>query len=330
MKYIDFVSSLKSGVQNIYHIYGNDAFLCENALNSIKNKINLQFPDLNEVYFGANNTIKEIVESCSVFPFADEYRLIIVKDYSGKALNKENAKLLYNYANNCLKSSILVFYNSMGDAFPEISSKIVEVDCDRVESNLVVKFIDKLLAKNNAKMANGAKNLLAIYCSCDMTRVSSELAKLISYAGENEITEDDVKSLTVQDKEYQIFELSEQISKGNREKTMDIVTTLENQNKAGFGIITPLYNNYRRAFFVMVNRDRSDKSLAESLGVKEYAIKMMRNQITVFTPVKLKQIVDLLAKTDRDIKLGKIKEDIAIKTVVITILKIRGKNIGTR
>ncbi len=329
MKYTEFISSLKTGVENIYHIYGNDSFLCERALDMLRKKLNLQFPDLNEVTLKTNVTVNEIIESCSVFPFADEYRLVIIKDYPTKSITKEWSKQLYNYSMNLLKSTVLVFYNNLGESFPEISSKVIEVNCDRLDSYQIVHFIDEELKKSNKSMDKAAKDQLILFCASDMSRILNELQKLISYVGDRDINCSDVSQLVVQDKEYQIFELSEHISKGDNEKVMDIVTTLENQNKAGFGIITPLYNNYRRAFFVLVNRDKSDKELATLLGVKEYAIKMMRTQIMAFTPVKLKKIVDLLAGVDRDIKLGKIKEDIAIKTVVINILKIRGKNFGT-
>lgn len=329
MKYVDFIASLKSKVDNVYHIYGNDSWLCEKAVFAIRKKLSLQFPDLNEVVLKQNATINEIIEACSVFPFADEYRLIIIKDYNSKNITKEWIRQFNNYASDLLKSTVLVFYNNQGDQFPEISSKVVEVNCDKLDNYQIVQFIDAELKANNAQMTKQAKEQLVLFAASDMSKIMNELLKLISYAGDREITGDDVSALVVQDKEYQIFELSEQIAKGNNEKVMDIVTTLENQNKAGFGIITPLYNNYRRAFFVMVNRDKTDAELAKLLGVKEYAIKMMRGQIVAFTPVKLKQIVDLLAGVDKDIKLGKIKEDIAIKTIVINILKIRGKNFGT-
>jgi len=59
------------------------------------------------------------------------------------------------------------------------------------------------------------------------------------------------------------------------------------------------------------------------LGVKEYAIKMCRNQARVFTPKKLKKIVDMLAEADKNIKMGKIKEDTAVKTIIISIMKLR-------
>ena len=58
--------------------------------------------------------------------------------------------------------------------------------------------------------------------------------------------------------------------------------------------------------------------------MKEFAVKMVKNQAKIFTPKKLKEIVDMLYTFDRDIKQGKIKEEVAIKTATLNILKIRG------
>ena len=93
--------------------------------------------------------------------------------------------------------------------------------------------------------------------------------------------------------------------------------------KSGFSILTPLYNNYRRVLFTAINSDKRDADIASALGVKEYAIKMCRNQARVFTPKKLKKIVDMLADADKNIKMGKIKEDTAVKTIIISIIKMR-------
>ena len=51
---------------------------------------------------------------------------------------------------------------------------------------------------------------------------------------------------------------------------------------------------------------------------------MLKNQIAKFSPKQLKQIVDMIAEYDKKIKIGEIKENVAIKTIVINILNIRG------
>ena len=78
--------------------------------------------------------------------------------------------------------------------------------------------------------------------------------------------------------------------------------------------------------FVSINSTKTASELALLLGVKEFAIKMLKNQVSCFSPKQLKQIVDMIADYDRKIKVGEMKENIAIKTIVFNILNIRGQN----
>ena len=92
----------------------------------------------------------------------------------------------------------------------------------------------------------------------------------------------------------------------------------------GFTVLMPLYNTYRRALYAAINKDKTTQELANIFGVKEFAVKMLSNQIKVFGSKGLKQIVDMIADYDRKIKVGEMKENIAIKTLVFNILNLRG------
>ena len=91
-------------------------------------------------------------------------------------------------------------------------------------------------------------------------------------------------------------------------------------------IIAPLFNNYRRALFAALNKDKPISELASLLGVKEFAIRSLQNQIKIFSPKKLKKIVSMITNFDEKIKTGQMKEQVAIKTLVFNILNIRGQN----
>lgn len=159
-----------------------------------------------------------------------------------------------------------------------------------------------------------------------MARITSELEKLIAYVFDTKVlTQDIVEQNVTQDREFQVFQLAEFIAKGDAESANKLVDSIMTKAGMGFTILSPLYNNYRRALYVAVNKDKTPSELANLLAVKEYAIKMLKNQIAVFSTKQLKEIVDMLADYDKKIKLGEMKENIAIKTIVFNILILRGK-----
>lgn len=320
MKFTELKKSLNK-LQNVYLISGEDRYLCYNALNQITNACNLAVPEMNSVTM-QNTTAEDIVASCNIYPFADGYRLVVVKDFTGKPNAEQQTAKILNYIKNPMQTTVLVFLNIEEDSFfKNLKTELCHIDCSKLDANAINSYICNLLEKNSVEYSTDAINLLAMYCSLDMQRITAETQKLISFsAGKSKITEQVVKDLVVQDKEYQIFELADFIAKNNKEKALDLVDTLGRKN--GFSIIVPLYNNYRRALYVAIS-NLPDSELAKSLGIKEFAVKMLKNQIKYFTPKKLKQIVDLLEKTDSNIKKGLIKEDVAVKTSVLQIINIR-------
>lgn len=324
MKFIELKKELENKVCPAYLISGNDRFLCYSALDLIKKAANISLSDLNEVVIaGENCTLDDIVKSASVFPFVDAYRLVQVNNFSAKVKEKNN--VLSEYLKNPLESTILVFFNlEANDAIKPFMDKIVHIDCDKLDVNTIARVVKTKAKQSGTEIEDQAIEKLILYCNNDMARITSELEKLICYASDKQIREQDVMDLVEQDKEYQVFELSEFIAKGNKEKALDLVYTICSDSRGTFSLLTPLYNSYKRALYVAVNKDKTDSELASLLGIKEYAVKMSKNQAKSYNPKKLKQIVDMLYEADRNIKMGKINDQIAIKTVVLNILKIRG------
>lgn len=324
MKFIELKKELGNKICPAYLISGNDRFLCYSALDLIKKATNISLTDLNEVVVaGENCTLDDIVKSASVFPFVDLYRLVQVNNFSVKAKEKNNA--LSEYLKNPLESTVLVFFNlEPNDAIKPFMDKIVHVDCDKLDVNTIARIVKTKAKQADTLIDDLAVEKLVLYCNNDMARISSELEKLICYVQNKHITEQDVMDLVEQDKEYQVFELSEFIAKGNKEKALDLVYTICGDSRGTFSLLTPLYNNYKRALYVAINKDKTDSELANLLGIKEYAVKMSKNQAKAYNPKKLKEIVDMLYEADRNIKMGKMNDQVAIKTVVLNILKIRG------
>lgn len=326
MKFIELRKQLDKEIKSAYLISGNDRFLCYSALDTLKKALNITVKDMNEVIMSGDSVSRDdILRAVNVFPFIDNYRLVQVNEYNGKVKSKTKEDELLSYLKNPMKETVLVFFNlDSTDALKPYLNNLTHIDCDKLDVDTIKPILFAKLKKQGKEIKEKALDKLIMFCNNDMSRISSELEKLICYSGQNAIEEKDVEALVYQDKEYQVFELAEFIANGNKEKALDLVYTLSGGGKSGFSLLAPLYNNYRRALFVAINKDKTDDEIASLLGVKPYAIKMVKNQIIKFTPKKLKSIVDMIYQADRNIKMGKIKEEVAIKTTVLNILKIRG------
>lgn len=326
MKYIELKSSLKQGLKNAYLIFGDDRYLCYDALKKIENALNLTIVDMNSVTIsGESTSAKDIVDSANLYPFGDAFRLVVVKNFN-PSKDKQAFTVIQDYLNKPLSSTVLVFFSPDGAEFFKSMKNIESVDCSKIDAKTISAFVKNYLAKQQIESNEDVIDKLILYCNFDMARITSELEKLSAYVLDTKVlTSDIIEKNVTQDREFQVFQLAEFIAKGDADSANKLIDSIMIKAGMGFTILSPLYNNYRRALFVAVNKDKSSAELANMLGVKEFAIKMVKNQISVFGAKQLKNIVDMIADYDRKIKVGEMKENIAIKTIVFNILNLRGK-----
>ena len=327
MKYTELKANLKQKIENSYLIFGDDRFLCFDALKKIEEAANISIKDMNtDIISGDKTTAKDIIASANMYPFGDEYRLVIVKNFA-PAKNKEDFAEIQNYLKNALNSTILVFFNPDNAEFFKSMTNLMVVDCNKIDIKFIFAYAKNYLAKNGVNFEDTAIEKLIMYCSSDMSKINNELEKLSSYLGEERcLTVDIIEEFVTQDKEFQVFQLAEFLAKGDAKNAIDLVDSFCFKPGSAFTIIAPLLNNYRRALFVSLNKEKSTAELASMLGVKEFAIRVMQSQTKVFSPKKLKKIVSMITNFDKKIKIGEMKENIAIKTLVFNILNIRGQN----
>ena len=87
------------------------------------------------------------------------------------------------------------------------------------------------------------------------------------------------------------------------------------------GILGLITNHFRRLFFISTS-ELDDKTLANLLNVKEYAIKKQREQTKNFSKIQLKRIFEMLEDVDFKIKSGAMLSENALYFLVLSILYI--------
>ena len=326
MKYIELKANLKNGLKRAYLITGDDRYLCYDALKKIEDATSITIKDMNYVVIsGESTSATEIVDSANMFPFGDLNRLVVVKNFS-PTKDKQAFEKIQTYLNCPLDSTVLVFFNTDDADFFKGMKNLETIDCSKIDAKMISAYIKNILSKNDIQSNEDVVDMLIRFCSFDMARITNELEKLTALVIESKIlTSDIVEKNVVQDKEFQVFQLAEFIAKGDAKNAIDLVDSFMVKAGQGFTVLMPLYNTYRRALYVAINKDKTPAELASVFGVKEFAVKMLKNQISVFSSKQLKQIVDMIADYDRKIKVGEMKENIAIKTIVFNILNLRGK-----
>ena len=128
-----------------------------------------------------------------------------------------------------------------------------------------------------------------------------------------------VDRYVVRDKEYQIYELIDYLSKNDSEKAYDLIDTLLQTEKNPVGLVQYLYSAFRKLLIIALSKE-SDEELAKLFKVKPYAVKMSRVQAGKFSPKTLKRINEDLSSLEFDLKRGKANQDNAAHIILARIL----------
>ena len=324
MRFSDLKKSLIDGIKPAYLIFGQDAFLRENALRLLKDKA-LSEPDLN-----LNNFLgEEIKEDCVPFinalrsyPFISEKRYVVVKDYypTQKELSQ---KLIKDALSDISETTVLIIVNENSKCDALLKNPLFTlVDCQKADDELIVRWVRAEAMKSQVIVSKQACDALIEYCHSDMTKISSELNKLLSFVGDKkEISESDVKEVVNKDSDYQIYELASSISKGDNNKTFKLLNEMLANNEDKQRLFISIYSHFRKLLHASIAKG-TDKEIADLLNVKESALFMIKKQAKAFSTKRLKNICDKMSSYDGAFKSGEINVDSALLNgIFVAIMK---------
>lgn len=322
MKFVELKASLKSSLGAVYHLEGNDRFVILNALELIEKSVNLTYPEMNKTVFNNENkySLDDILQATSCMPFGDSKRLVVVWDCALKSTDYSRFEKAVEGGG--LGDCVIVFISTQPNEFcKKIKNIAVVVDCNKLDEATLRKWILTKVTKAGLKIEEAGVALLIEYSASSLARISTELDKLLT-VGEEVITVSLIEKFVTPDREYQIYELTDAISKGEASRVFNIVETILAHEKYPIGVIQYLYQSFRKLLYIILSK-KSDEELAVIFKVKPYAIKMSRVQATKFTPKELKKINEQLSNLEFDIKNGRANLQNSVTYAICKILLIR-------
>ena len=323
LKYVEFKKFTdENGALPIYLFEGEEGYFREKGEELLKARF-LQEPTLDYVSFDGNalkgEKIKALIEAAACFPFVSERRIVRVTEFY--PTEKEYESYLKPLFENPPTASILLIVNAAkGKAATAALSKkpnVTFVDCSRSDEETIKKWI-YLTCKRAGVYADGITcGKLASYCVFDMSRITKETEKLLSYcwaSGVERLTDDIVDALVYPDSEYKIYELANALARKNYSEYMKIVKDLSTRGFNETALLSSLASYFKGLYETSLCRG-SDKEVAAALGIKEYAARKNREQAAKFSKEGLLGAYECVYGAISGIKGGLLTPSSAFKTV---------------
>ena len=262
-------------------------------------------------------------EALSCFPFVSIKRLVRVTEFY--PTEKEFDSYLKSLFDNPPPDGLLMIVNSSkgktGTAALAKKPNVTFVDCSRSDEETIKKWI-YVTCKRAGVYADGITcGKIASYCVYDMSRISKETEKILAYCtakGLDRLTDETVEELVYPDSEYKIYELANALARKNYSEYMKIVKDLSTRGFNEAALLSSLASYFKGLYEVSVCYG-SDREVAATLGIKEYAAKKNREQAAKFSKQGLFETYEAVYNAVSGIKGGLLTPASAFKAVTMRL-----------
>lgn len=313
----------------VYVFYGQDeptlketlAELCARATDAAT-------ADLNTTRFdGREAEVGTIQSAANTLPFLAETRLIMVDGITEANPSRKVIEQLPEIFPSLPDSTRLVFVEAGVDlpddagrgraqssprqtALKKLINAIENDPRGKVYAFKLPKDMQKWLmrraALHNAQIEPEAAQTLAERVGDDMVLANTELAKLAAHANGRAIRASDVRALTPETPEANIFHMVDALGRRDGQAALQLLRDLLDSGDEPLMIFSMIIRQYRLLLLMREHLDQGGtvRSATDVLGVKEFVAKKLADQVRTYSLDTLERIYHYLLETDVAMKGG--------------------------
>jgi DNA polymerase-3 subunit delta len=314
----------------IYLFYGPDEFASSEALAELRSQIPEDVRDLNSTTLdGRRLKLDDLASTCEAMPFLAERRIVVVTDAlkhmkAGKERDEARA-----YLKHVPETCDLVFVER-GDVdkrhvlftFLKQHGELREFR-PRQGADLL-RWVAQRAALLEAKIDQTAAQHLVEYVGSDSRTLVTEISKLAAYVGRGgRITPETVDLLVQDSQEHNLFAFIDDLSQRRSSAAMRGLRGLLADGQATTYILFMLMRQARILLGVhelAAERLRPDE-IASRLGQKPFVVRKALEQARGFRREELIRLHDMLLSTDRAVKTGRLRPEVALELLVHDICR---------
>ena len=316
MNYKDIMADLKAGkYAPVYYLMGEESYYIDRIADYIAdNALKPEERDFNQtVLFGSDVTASTIVDAARRYPMMAERQVVIVKE----AQNIRQTDALEKYMKQPLKSTVLVICHKNGkvdgrkrEYVKAIQAAGVLFESPRLRDRDLPPFIEGYLSERGVAIDPKSTQLIADAIGADLSRIASELDKLIialtshlsPLTSHLSVTPQLVEEQIGISKDFNGFELRDAIVNRNVFKANQIINYFDKNPKAGsiYAFLPLLFNYFQNLMIAhYCPQKHSQEAVAAWLEFKSpWAAKDYMTGMRNFTAMKTMQIISKLREMD--------------------------------
>ncbi|WP_341220789.1 DNA polymerase III subunit delta [Polaribacter atrinae] len=301
------VSDIKKGnIKPIYFLMGDEPYYIDKISDYIEDNIldEAEKGFNQQVMYGRDATIEDIVSSAKRFPMMAERQVIIVKEAQDLSRNIEK---LVSYAENPQPTTVLVFnykYKKL-DKRKKLHKVIAKTglvyESKKLYENQVSDWIRRVLSGKKYQIEPKATQMLVEFLGTDLSKISNELDKLMLILPKETIISDKhIEDNIGISKDFNNFELRNAVGGKDIVKANRIINYFaENPKNNPLVMTISLLNSFFTQLLLFHGlKDKSKGAVAKSLGVSPYFVDEYFLAAKNYPMRKVAQVIAFLRDAD--------------------------------
>lgn len=320
-------------MENLKLIYGENTYLIEREIKSIKKQFGEIVQGINYVAIETNG-VENIIPELETPAFGYPEKLIIVKNCdllkketkTKKSKNQEIAQKLANYIEEniqLLENTILLIVEETADKTNTLYKTIEKhgqvkeyADLKPLEISTELK---RICSAYKVDIDNDTIKYIIETCGTSMQELINEIRKLIEYAGEGgKIDKATVDLLAIPKIEAVIFDLTDNLGNKKIVQALEVLKNLIYNKEPVQKILITLYNHFKKVYLIKIAQ-KEKVDLAHVLNLKPnqtFLITKYKKQAEYFEEIKLRDILEQLINLDANSKIGQIDLELGLESIL--------------
>ncbi|MEM0940174.1 MAG: DNA polymerase III subunit delta [Bacteroidota bacterium] len=286
----DFSTILKN-IKNanfspVYFLQGEEPFFIDTVISAIEeNALEQNQRGFNQlVLYGKDTRLVDVIGAARRYPMMGERQVVIVKEAQEiKEWNiEEKQKLVINYLQNPLHSTVLVFgykYKSL-DKRTKLAKTFekyaIFLNTKKLYDSQIPEWIRSYCQSKGTKIEEEALMMLSENIGNNLQRLANEIEKLLLNLKDSTVlTSAMIQRYVGISKDYNIFEMQKSLSILNKQKALKIANYFSSNpgNNPLVLTIYSLFSYFNKLLMIHHSKEKSEREIASLIGVNPYFVK---------------------------------------------------------
>ena len=308
----EFEAVIKKGtIPTVCYLYGEESFLVDRATRLLLERaIDPSLKDFNfNVFYGNESKGVDIADTAQTLPMFADRRAVLVK--RAENLSAAACEVLLPYIKNPATTTCLIFTGTKIDQRKKFFSELKKhgdlVEFKRMYDNKLSAFIQSESTAYGKPIESAAADLLSFLTGNNLQELSSQIEKLVTFAGKNpRITLDDVRTVASNSKAFTVFELARFLCARDMHSALKSLETLFRNGEETPMMIGALSRHFRQLWRVreLLDHKTAKPDIGREVGINPYFLDDMITQAKNFGRSELRNIFNELYRCDLASKTG--------------------------